>query len=337
MLRSMPTCFRPFTKVTTRGHQHRGEDVDGNVSARVNGGIVPVEDQPLHAQHQEKRDRSGEDGGDHPACCDGRHVPPVDGLEADRNHGKPDDGPDDRMRGRYGPAEPGRDRQPDSGSQQSRQHADDQQIRIVLESLGVDDALADRRRDLAAGQKRPEEFEHTGDQNGDADRDGPRADRRPHRIRNVVGADRPGHVEAGDDRRDEDDGEACVHEIPSPRRENHWSGGCLRVSSGRFVTVGVAQDRSCRSTWCRNFNSVGLGTLTPLVSMGNQPVAATDANPAVADAEVHFARQRLSASLVFGAIRSSAPCLSIESGRSGARAIRIPSHPARVGTDKTDG
>jgi len=80
------------------------------------------------------------------------------------------------VRGRYGPAEPGSDRQPSGGRQERRQHADDQQVRIVLKSVCVDDAPADRRSDLAAGQKRPEEFEHTGDQDGDAYRDRARAD-----------------------------------------------------------------------------------------------------------------------------------------------------------------
>ena len=205
-----------------RGHEHRGEDVHRHVTARVSLRIVLVEDQPLHAQDQQIRDRSGDERSDDPACGDCRHVPPVDGLESERNHRESDNRSYYRVRGRHRPAESGRDRQPARSRQERRQHSDDEQVRIVLERFRVDDALADCRGDLAAGQICPEELEDARDQDGAAYGDGPCADRRPHRIRDIVGPDRPGHVETAADCSDQNDGEVRIHEFESSRRSGNW-------------------------------------------------------------------------------------------------------------------
>ena len=88
----------------------------------------------------------------------------------------------------------------------------------MLEGFRVDDALADGRGDLAAGQKGSEEFEDPGDQDGAAYRESARSNGRPHRIGDIVGADRPSHVKAGANRHHKKDGETRVHAI-------HSSGG----------------------------------------------------------------------------------------------------------------
>ncbi|MNJ34167.1 hypothetical protein D3C77_288670 [compost metagenome] len=182
------------------GHQaddQRGQEhVEGDIALGVGQRVVGVEDELLHADEHEVGDDARDGRCDHPGADYAAKLAPLHRFRADAHHGEADDGSYDGVCGGDGPAEVGGQDQPEAGRQQGGYHAEHQQIRGIGEGIGIYDAVADGRRDFAAGQIGTGELEDHGDDDRLTYGQRLGADRCAHGVGDVVRTYAPGHQKA---------------------------------------------------------------------------------------------------------------------------------------------
>ena len=150
----------------------------GYVSLGVAKRVVGIQDQVPHRRKQAKGNRARQDRRHHPAHDDVSHVSPFDRVDTDSGDREAHDGADDGVGCRHGPAEIGRNQEPDPRGKQRREHPVDEQIGVPRQQSHVDDPLAYGGRHLAAGQHRAAKLEHRSDDNRLSDGQGARANGR---------------------------------------------------------------------------------------------------------------------------------------------------------------
>ena len=181
-------------------YRERGQkNVDRHIALRFRQRIVLAQNQSLHAAVNQVGDKTRRERRNHPAHDDRSDLAPLDGINADANSRKTDDGANNRMRRRDRPAVLRGNQQPGTRGKQRSQHAVRPASSAVVdahEQVGIDNAFANGAGDCAAGQHGPGKFEDGGNDDRLLDRQRFGANRRCHRVGNVIGTDAPGHKQA---------------------------------------------------------------------------------------------------------------------------------------------
>ncbi len=177
--------------------RERGEKyVHRHIPLGLLKGVFLAQDESLHAEVDQVGNKAGRHRRYDPAHDDGADLAPLHRIHADTDRGKAHDSADNRMRRRDRPAILGSDQQPGSRREQCGQHAVDQQLGRSRQQVRIDDTLAHRIGDRAAGQHGAEKLEYRRNKNCLLDRQRLGADRRRHGIGDIIGANTPGHEDA---------------------------------------------------------------------------------------------------------------------------------------------
>src|SRR5699024_5218753 len=100
--------------------------------------VVMVEHQPLNTFDQTESNHSGKQWRGDPTGDDRPDFLPMYGAWAKPDDSKADNGADNGVSGRYGPAAPGSNNQPDACSNQRGHHAVDQELGCEVYGAAVD-------------------------------------------------------------------------------------------------------------------------------------------------------------------------------------------------------
>ena len=111
-----------------RDRKGRQEHVDRDVAPSSTERVFVTQNQFLHAEINQERDKTGGHRRNHPAHDDRADLAPLHGIDANADSCETHDCADDRVRGGDGPAIGRGDEQPDAGGQQGGQHAVDQEF-----------------------------------------------------------------------------------------------------------------------------------------------------------------------------------------------------------------